>query len=63
MGEYATYIWAAYGVVAVVLVGLTCWIWADLRRQSALLAALERTGAPRRRRARPPAPAAQGTAP
>ena len=49
MGEYGAFIWSAYGIAALVLVGLTAHIWRDLRRQRAALNALEARGAPRRR--------------
>ncbi|NND49294.1 MAG: heme exporter protein CcmD [Rhizobiales bacterium] len=51
MGEYGAFIWSAYGIAALVLVGLTAHIWRDLRRQRAALSALEARGAPRRRAA------------
>ena len=51
MGGYAQYVWSAYGVVALVLVGLTVWTLVSLKRASAELADLEAI-APRRRRRR-----------
>ena len=53
MGEYAAYIWAAYGIVAAVLAALTIHLWRDMARQRALLDELEARGAPRRRAAVP----------
>lgn len=47
-GEHWNFILAAYAVAAAVLVGLTAWIWFDLRRQRTLLADLEARGVPRR---------------
>jgi len=55
MGEHAGFIWAAYAAAAFVLVALTVYVWADLRRQQALLGELEARGATRRRKARAPA--------
>lgn len=52
MGGYAVYVWSAYGVVAVVLIGLVLWTVAGLARSTAELADLEALQ-PRRRRRRP----------
>jgi heme exporter protein CcmD len=41
MGTYAAYIWPAYGVSAVAIVGATVWTVAGWRRAKAKLAALE----------------------
>ena len=41
MGTYAAYIWPAYGVSAVAIVGATLWTVAGWRRAKAKLAALE----------------------
>jgi len=51
MGGYAVYVWSAYGVAVVVLVGLVVWTLASLRRASADLADLEAMAPRRRRRA------------
>lgn len=51
MGGYGTYVWSAYGVVAVVLIGLVVWTLAALRGAAADLRDLEAM-APRRRRRR-----------
>ena len=52
MGEYAEYIWAAYGFAFVVLSALSFHIWRDMRRQRLVLDDLEARGAPRRAAAR-----------
>lgn len=49
MGGYGVYVWSAYGVAGLVLLGLTVWTLAGLKRSGAELAALEAL-APRRRR-------------
>lgn len=59
MGGYAVYVWSAYGVVALVLVGLTVWTVSGLRRAAAELNDLEAL-APRRRR-RPSAAVSEET--
>ena len=51
MGKYALFIWSAYGVSAMVLVGLSLYIWSDLKRQARLLQRLKERGAPKRPRA------------
>jgi heme exporter protein D len=51
MGGYAVYVWSAYGVVAVVLIGLIVWTLAELRGSSAELKDLEALSPRRRRRA------------
>lgn len=51
MGKYAFFIWAAYGVSAAVLIGLTLYLWNDLRVQARTLARLEKEGTPRRPKA------------
>ena len=48
MGPYAVYIWPAYGVSAVGLIGATLWTVLAWRRAKACLAALELTNAPKR---------------
>jgi heme exporter protein CcmD len=50
MGGYADFIWSAYAIVATVMAGLVLAVWRDLKRQRALLSALE-TGEGARRRA------------
>ncbi len=52
MGKYAYFIWAAYGVSALVLIGLTFYIWSDLKRQARLLRRLQDKGTPKRPSAR-----------
>ncbi len=52
MGKYAFFIWAAYGVSALVLIGLTFYIWSDLKRQARLLQRLQDKGTPKRPSAR-----------
>jgi len=52
MGGYAVFVWSSYGIVAGVLIGLTVWTFASLRRASAELKDLEAL-APRRRRRAP----------
>jgi heme exporter protein CcmD len=42
MGAYGAYIWPAYGVSAVALIGATLWTVAAWRRAKAKLAALEK---------------------
>ena len=49
MGGYWPYIWPAYGVVAVLLIGLLIWTLVALNRSRLELEALE-ARAPRRRR-------------
>ena len=49
MGGYAVYVWSSYGVVALVLIGVTLWTVLAFRRAKADLRALEAI-APRRRR-------------
>lgn len=51
MGKYAFFIWTAYGVSAAVLIGLTLYLWNDLRMQMRTLARLEKEGTPRRPKA------------
>jgi heme exporter protein CcmD len=41
MGAYSIYIWPAYGVSALALIGATVWTLAAWRRAKANLAALE----------------------
>lgn len=63
MGGYAAYVWPAYGVAAVFLVGMLVASLRGLRRHEALLKTLE-TSRPRRRdrnrRDGAPAPAPSG---
>ena len=42
MGAYAAYIWPAYGVSAVAIIGATVWTVAGWRRAKAKLSALEK---------------------
>jgi heme exporter protein CcmD len=53
MGVYAVYIWPAYGVSAVGLIGATLWTVLAWRRAKARLAALELASAPKRGTSRP----------
>jgi heme exporter protein D len=48
LGPHAAYIWASYGVVAVVLAGLAAWLIADGRHQQRLLDELDARGVKRR---------------
>ena len=48
MGGYAGYVWSAYGVAALILIGLLVMSWKDLRARLAEVAALE-AASPRRR--------------
>jgi heme exporter protein D len=48
LGPHAIFIWASYGIVAVVLGGLIGWLINDGRRQQALLDELEAKGITRR---------------
>lgn len=54
MGGYAPYVWPAFGLAAVVLVGLTIASIRGLRTAEAELAGVERQGARRRRPAADP---------
>jgi heme exporter protein D len=57
---YGAYVWPAYGVAALVLIGLLWWTMRGLRANERLLARLQ-TGAPERRAATaavPPRPEA-----
>lgn len=62
LGPHAAFILAAYGAVALVLVGLVVWLLADDRRQRRVLAELEARGVTRRsaRKARDANEAATG---
>ena len=42
MGPYSVYIWPAYGISALVLIGVTVWTLLAWRRAKARLAALEK---------------------
>jgi heme exporter protein CcmD len=44
MGTYSVYIWPAYAVSALVLIGATLWTVLGWRRAKARLAALEKRG-------------------
>ncbi len=48
MGGYAGFVWSAYGVAALILIGLVVMSWKDLRARQAQVAALE-AASPRRR--------------
>ena len=48
LGPHATYIWASYAVVAIVLAGLVAWLIADGRHQQRLLDELDARGVKRR---------------
>jgi heme exporter protein D len=48
LGPHAAYIWAAYGVTALVLAGLVAWLIADGRHQQRLLDELDARGVRRR---------------
>lgn len=50
LGPHATFIWASYGAVAVVLALLVLWLLWDGRRQRQLLEDLESRGVRRRTR-------------
>jgi heme exporter protein D len=50
LGPHAGFIWAAYGVVAVVLTALVAWLVLDGRRQQQLVDELEARGIRRRSR-------------
>ena len=56
LGPHAAFIWSAYGVFAVVLVGLIAWLVLDGREQQRRLADLAARGVSRRsdRRSEPP---------
>jgi heme exporter protein D len=50
MGGYARFVWPAYGLAAVVLLGLVAWTLGSYRRRQKELAQLQReTPEPRRR--------------
>jgi len=59
MGGYAVFVWSAYGLAALTLIGLTVATVVSLKRASAELADLEALAPARRRRRRPAAPAAE----
>ena len=48
LGPHAAYIWASYGIVALVLAGLAGWLMADGRHQQRLLDELAARGVRRR---------------
>jgi len=50
LGPHAAFIWAAYGVVAVVLTALVAWLVLDGRHQQQLIDELEARGIRRRSR-------------
>ncbi|ALG70322.1 cytochrome C biogenesis protein CcmD [Azospirillum thiophilum] len=49
MGGYAAYVWPAYGIAALVLLGLLVATWKGLRNAEATLKALENSRPTRRR--------------
>ena len=49
MGGYSGFVWSAYGVAALILIGLLIVSWKDLRARQAEVAALE-AASPRRMR-------------
>jgi len=49
MGGYSGFVWSAYGVAALILIGLLIVSWKDLRARQAEVAALE-AASPRRQR-------------
>ncbi len=51
MGGYAAYVWPAFGVGAVVLIGLLLFSLRNLKSREAVLRQLEAAGGGRRRRA------------
>lgn len=57
LGPNAVFVWAAYAVVAVVLVTLVLWLFADGSRQQRKLDRLDAEGV--RRRSAHPAPASE----
>jgi heme exporter protein D len=48
LGPHAAYIWASYGVVALVLAALAAWLVVDGRQQQRLLDELDARGVRRR---------------
>ena len=50
LGPHAAFIWACYGIVAVVLAALVGWLMADGRRLQRALEELEARGVSRRSR-------------
>jgi heme exporter protein D len=48
LGPHAAYIWASYGIVAVVIASLIAWLVADGRRYQRRLAELDAKGIRRR---------------
>jgi heme exporter protein D len=48
LGPYASFIWASYGLAALVIGGLMVWLVRDGQRQAAALADLEARGIKRR---------------
>ncbi len=39
--KYAPYVWSAYGLTALIMVGLGLWLWLEARRAACGLAELE----------------------
>ena len=48
MGSYSAYVWPAYGVSAVLLIGVTVWAVAGWKRAKARLAVLENRDPPKK---------------
>jgi heme exporter protein D len=48
LGPFAGYIWASYGLAALVIGGLIAWLVVDGRKQARALADLETRGVKRR---------------
>jgi len=48
LGPHAAFIWLSYAAVAVTLIGLIMWLFADGRRQVTALRAFEARGVTRR---------------
>ncbi len=48
MGGYARFVWPAYGLTALVMLGLLAWSWRTLKARERQLASLQAV-APRRR--------------
>ena len=60
LGPNATFIWAAYGMVAFVIVGLIAWLVLDGREQQRRLADFEARGVKRRAGAKTSASGSEG---
>ncbi len=53
LGPYATFILAAYGAAALIVIAMIAWVAIDYRRQARALAELETRGVTRRSEQRP----------